>query len=243
MTLTVNQLSLKEAVQAARAEGNTITGKNTERGVDLPEAYQIQATTGSNRPLKGYKFGLISAAKQQQMGINTPLYGRIYADMLHQSPLALSNFIQPRLEPEIAIQLEHDIAPDALPGDTLRAIGGFVLGIDILDSVWTGYKFTASEVVADNTSGGGFVLGPTLFGTLPGGNLRLYLNGQLQTEGPVAALGDPVQKLQWLAGQVNGLKAGQVIFLGSPAASIPAASGTLELVDDAGHTLIVKLSA
>ena len=240
--LSTHEQSLEQVVQKARAGRTTLPGKNADRGVDLAGAYQIQAATGRDRPLKGFKFGLISAAKQEQMGISTPLYGCIYADMIHSSPVALSDFIQPRLEPEIAIQLERDIAPNALPGDTQRAIGGFVLGIDILDSIWANYKFTAPEVVADNTSGGGFVLGPTLFGSLPGGNLRLYLNGQFQTEGPVAALGDPVQKLQWLAGQVGGLKAGQVIFLGSPAASIPAAPGTLELVEDAGHVLIVKLT-
>ena len=146
--LSTHEQSLQQVVQKARAGRTTLPGKNADRGVDLAGAYQIQAATGRDRPLKGFKFGLISAAKQEQMGISTPLYGCIYADMIRSSPVALSDFIQPRLEPEIAIQLERDIAPNALPGDTQRAIGGFVLGIDILDSIWANYKFTAPEVVA-----------------------------------------------------------------------------------------------
>jgi hypothetical protein len=35
--------------------------------------------------------------------------------------------------------------------------------------------------------------------------------------------------LSWLSEKVGGLRAGQVIFLGSPAAALPARSGTLEL--------------
>jgi len=37
------------------------------------------------------------------------------------------------------------------------------------------------------------------------------------------------ERLSWLSGEVGGLQAGQVIFLGSPAAAVPAKPGTLEL--------------
>lgn len=241
MTLTKNEQSLFDLINQHRTDRTTTEGKNAERGVDLPAAYRIQAAGQSSRVLKGYKFGLVSPAKQQQMGINTPLYGRIYADMLFQNCVPLGNFIQPRLEPEVAVVLRDAITPDMTVGAIARCVGGYFLGVDILDSVWKDYKFTAPEVVADNTSGGGFVLSERMTTTIPDGSLRLYLNGEMLATGLVVELGNPLQKLQWLAGEVGGLGAGMIIFLGSPAASIPAQAGTLEVVDSDGSALIVVI--
>lgn len=63
----------------------------------------------------------------------------------------------------------------------------------------------------------------------PGGLLRFWLDGQPLGEGPVEALGNPYERLVWLAGAVGGLQAGQVVFLGSPAAAVPARAGVVEV--------------
>jgi len=96
--------------------------------------------------------------------------------------------------------------------------------------VWTDYRFSATEVVADNASGGGFLLGERLLEQIPDGDLSLYLNGELRTSGPIAALGNIEQQLCWLAQTVGELKAGQIVFLGSPAQAIPAVAGVVEVV-------------
>lgn len=241
MELSQTQQTLLALIQTARDTRTTRAGTLAEREVDLAGAYQIQAHLQGNRILKGYKLGLISPAKQQQMGISTPLYGRIYADMLYRGVISLGQFIQPRLEPEIAVVLRDTIPPDASTGRIAGAIGGYFLGVDILDSVWENYKFTAPEVVADNTSGGGFVLAEHMSSRMAEGTLRLFINGELRTEGHVADLGSPVARLGWLAGTVGGLDAGMTVFFGSPAASIPAAPGVLEVTDGEGHILMAKL--
>ncbi len=242
MVLSSHESTLRDIILEARRTKATVTGRNESREVDLDGAYRIQASLGTEHDaLKGYKFGLISPAKQQQMNLETPLYGHIYADMLYSDVVPLSDFIQPRIEPEVALVLRDDISGDANAGQVWRAIGGFFLGVDILDSVWEGYKFTAAEVAADNTSGGGFILGPVLYSQMPQGMLRMYLDGALQCEGHLEALGDPVTSLMWLVEQVGQLHAGQVIFLGSPAASVPAKAGALELIDAQGNALIAKL--
>jgi len=46
------------------------------------------------------------------------------------------------------------------------------------------------------------------------------------------------ERLSWLAEQVGGLKAGYVIFLGSPAAALPARPGMLQLRGPQGSLLI-----
>lgn len=229
MNLNGAEHSLHARVQEARTSRKTVTSQAGAVGVDLEGAYRIQATLGEKRELKGYKFGLISPAKQVQMGINAPIYGRIYSEMLLESPIRLSRFIQPRIEPELAVVLRADLPAQASPEDARLAVGGTVLGVDFLDSIWEGYRFSIAEVVADNASGGGFLLGKQPLSWPMSGQLSLYLNGELLTEGPVEALGDIGERLSWLSEQVGGLKAGYVIFLGSPAAALPARPGRLEL--------------
>src|SRR5258707_7154977 len=82
MNLNQDEYSLHARVQEARTSRKTVTSQAGAVGVDLEGAYRIQAALGEKRELKGYKFGLISPAKQVQMGINAPIYGHIYSDML-----------------------------------------------------------------------------------------------------------------------------------------------------------------
>ncbi len=241
-SLAAHLQPLATHVEQARQQQQRIAGRHSA-DLTLAEAYQIQRHRFGEQLCAGYKLGLISPAKQQQMGIATPIYGRISPAMLHDSqhPIALGQFIQPRVEPEIALQLAADIPAGAAPGVVQHAIGGFFIGVDLLDSVWDGYQFTLAEVVADNTSGGGFVAGAVGLPAMPTGVLRLYHNGTLRSEGHTAILGDPVAQLTWLAGEVGGLQRGQIIFLGSPAPAQPATAGTLELVLSDGQLLFMRL--
>src|SRR5437660_4665098 len=133
--------SLLTRVREARTSRKTTMPYTEAVGVDLEGAYRIQAALGEHRELKGYKFGLISPAKQAQMGISAPIYGRVYAEMLLESPVHLSRFIQPRIEPELAIVVRDDLPAQAPPGAARLAVGGAFLGVDFLDSIWQGYRF------------------------------------------------------------------------------------------------------
>ncbi len=240
--LPPNEQRLRDAIEQARRQRTPLTSRGADWQVDLAGAYRIQAARLSATSLKGYKLGLLSPAKQQQMGIDHPIYGRIAADMLHESPVSLGQFLQPRVEPELVIWLRAPIPPSSRPDQAAQAIGGVFLGVDLLDSVWRDYRFSLVEVVADNASGGGFLLGPQLLPTWPlSGTLRLFVDGVCVGEGEVAALGDPGERLQWLAQQVGGLQAGQFVFMGSPAAAQPAQPGVLRVeLDD--HLLLCQLT-
>ena len=227
--LSPAEQQLRSAVETARRQRQTVSSRGAQWGVDLAGAYRIQASRIGG-PIKGYKIGLISPAKQAQMGIDQPIWGRVEAAMIVDGPLSLSRFIQPRWEPELVALLKAPVPADATPGTAWGAIAGFLLAVDVLDSVWEGYRFSAAEVIADNASGGAFLLGPRLLS--PGqvsGTLRLWVNGQAVTEGPIEALGDAGQQLCWLARQTGGLEAGQLVGLGSPAAAMPAQTGLLEI--------------
>lgn len=239
MNLSQEANALLERIRQARTERRVVQKEGA--AVDLESAYEIQTALGEGRELKGYKLGLISPAKQEQMGLDSPTYGRVYPEMLLESPVSIGQFIQPRLEPELAAMLGDDVQPGATPGAASLAVGGTFLAVDFLDSVWEGYDFSITDVVADNSSGGGFLLGERLLDVAFEGKLSLYLDGELLTEGPLEDVGDLGERLAWLAGEVGGLRAGQVIFLGSPAAALEARPGTLEVRGPENSVLVARL--
>src|SRR5947208_15470814 len=71
--------------------------------------------------LIGRKIGLTSQAMQQQLGVEQPDYGFLLDTMVVPSrgTLAFENFIQPRIEPEIAFWLASDLYG---PGVTLEQV-------------------------------------------------------------------------------------------------------------------------
>lgn len=237
--MSENASALHKEISQARKEHRTLQKSTSD--VDIKEAYRIQAALGENRTLKGYKLGLLGPAKQAQMGIDSPIYGRVYADMLLESSVSLSRFIQPRFEPELAVILDHDLPPTTYPEAAWIAVGATFLAVDFLDSVWEGFKFGPSEVVADNASGGGFLLGEQVLHAPFDGQLHLYLDGQLLSEGSLETLGNVGERLSWLAETVGGLTAGQIVFLGSPAAALEARRGTLEVRGPEDSVLVARL--
>jgi 2-keto-4-pentenoate hydratase len=233
-------MSLKETVADARRR-RAIVQAPTDGGETLDDAYAIQAQLFGEAPPAGYKLGLTSPAKRAQMGQDRPVYGRVSRAMIHAGPtLDLDALIQPRFEPEVAVVLKADVAPDPKPGEVARAIGAAFLALDVLDSVWEGYRFSLPQVVADNTSGGAFLLGDRAYPAIPSGSLTLRFDGDVVGEGALSEIGDPIAHLSWLATDVGGLGSGQTVFLGAPIAACDARPGLPELDGPAGHRLVVR---
>ena len=85
------------------------------RDFDLATAYQAQrlfvhAKLEAGERFVGWKLGLTSRNKQQAMGVDAPLYGRVTSGMLATfgDPVRLDRFIHPRVESEIAFLLARD---------------------------------------------------------------------------------------------------------------------------------------
>ena len=106
--------------------------------------------------------------------------------------------------------------------------------VDVLDSRYQGFKFTLTDVVADNASAGAFYLGPI---ARPVGELDLRLLGcvvrvdgdVVMTAAGAAVMGHPAASVAWLANQLaeqgESLKAGQLIFSGGVTAPVPVVAG------------------
>lgn len=206
------------------------------------EAYELQdlvvrARTDRGHVIVGAKLGLTSKAKQQQMSVDTPLYGWLTADMQIDTgeSLECARYIQPRVEPEIAFLLRSDLqGAHVTAAHVLAATEAVFPAIDVLDSRFTGYKFTYRDVVADNCSSAGFTLGGTAFDP-DGVDLRLVgmtleKNGQLMyTAAGAAVHGHPAAAVAWLVRQLaargQGLRAGHIVLSGGMTEAVAVEPG------------------
>ncbi len=205
--------------------------------LNVPTAYRaqqafVQSKIDDGDRLVGYKLGLTSKNKQQAMGVDAPLYGRVTSSMIatYGEPIALDRFIHPRVESEIAFLLARDIQTPATVTSVLAATEVVFGAVDVLDSRYQDFTFTLADVVADNASAGAFYLGPI---ARPPAELDLRLLGcVVRVDGEVtltaagaAVMGHPAAAVAWLANQLAAegetLRAGQLIFSGGVTAPVP----------------------
>lgn len=211
-------------------------------GLDLATAYEAQdlalgARTARGERLIGVKLGVTSRAKQQQVGIDAPNVAWLTDAMRLPAgePVVIDALIQPRAEPEIAVVLGRDLAgPGVGPEEALAAVASVHMAIEIIDSRFGGYQFTAMDATADNASSGRFVLGPV---AMPAAALDLSLEAcLLERDGDVvdsatgaAVYGHPAEALAFaantLAERGHALRAGWVVLTGGMTDAIPLTPG------------------
>ncbi len=167
------------------------------------------------------------------MGVDQPDYGMVYADTCYSSgaEISLSQFLQPKIEAEIAFVLKADLVDEALTIiDVINAIDYAVAALEIVDSRIENWDITLFDTIADNASYGGIVMGtapiPLSQLDLENAKMRLYNNGELASEGEGrACLGNPLQATLWLAKTMianhQPLKAGDVILSGALGPMVP----------------------
>ena len=211
-------------------------------GLDLATAYEAQWLVVADRlergeRLIGAKLGLTSRAKQEAMGVAEPLYGWLTSGLLVDAgaPLDLGRLIHPRAEPEIAFLLGRDLEAPASVTSVLAATEGVLAALEILDSRYEGFRFRLPDVVADNASAAGVVLGPVLRPPADLPDLRL-LGCVLRARGQVAAtaagaavMGHPAAAVAWLVNRLGergrALPAGSLVLSGGLTAPLPVHPG------------------
>src|SRR5690606_32872038 len=137
-----------------------------EYNITLKDAYEIQREAIKLREqrgekITGYKLGFTSKAKMEQMGVHDLIWGILTDEMeiLPNSSVDKNRWIHPRVEPEIAFRVSKDIdrplALDELPD----YLDGMAAALEIIDSRYENFKFSLEDVVADNCSSTGYVIG------------------------------------------------------------------------------------
>ena len=206
-------------------------------GLDLTTAYAVQrALRDEAGELSGWKLGVTSRAKQLQVGVDSPIRGFLAAHngLDVGEPLQVDQHIAPRCEPEVVLVMGRDLAgPHVTTADVLAATAAVAVGIEVLDSRFTDYRFTMPDVVADNTSAGRYLVGSLV--EVGGIDLRrvgvvLEHRGEVvATASGAAALGHPASAVAWLVRSLHadgeGLTAGEIVLSGGLTAAVPVVAG------------------
>ena len=199
----------------------------------LERAYQVQDVIiaemmTNGREIAGYKVGLTTPRMQAMCGIDQPIGGAVFADVLDKSgaSISLSNYGRVGLEFEICVKLGRAIGPE--DGPFMRDnIAGYVSDIapafELIDDRNADYSnLNIFSLVADNSWNAGVVLGPwsSYSGDLSALQGVLSLNGEKIDEGSGAdVLGHPLESLAWMANNLvsrgGGLNAGDLVMTGS----------------------------
>jgi 2-oxo-3-hexenedioate decarboxylase len=136
------------------------------RALSLDDAYLVQAAVLERRLARGerrvgMKMGFTSRAKMVQMGVSEMIWGRLTDAMMLEegATISLEGFIHPRIEPEVAFLLSERLTGDVSLLQARRAVEAVAPALEIIDSRYQDFKFSLEDVVADNSSSSGVVLG------------------------------------------------------------------------------------
>lgn len=228
-------------LRAARLEGRTLD-PFTDTHPDLDEAwgYAVQdrdlaARLAAGERRIGAKLGLTSEAKQRRMQVTRPVVGFLTDALLRApGPVDVDQWVQPRVEPEIAFRTATPIDRVLRSADLPTYVDGVAMAVEVLDSRWTGYRFRLADVLADATSAAGVVLGPVVvdprdldLAALP---CTVEVDGAVVDRATGAAiLGDPWRALVLLSEHLERrgevLPAGSWVLAGALTDAVPLEAG------------------
>lgn len=176
-----------------------------EGRLPLSAAYAVQQAAMQHRLARGeqrvgVKMGFTSRAKMIQMNIDDVIWGRLSNSMAvaDGGTTNAGRYIRPRVEPEVAFVLKRDLVGPVSAVEALSAVEAVAPALEIIDSRYKDFKFSLPEVVADNASSSGFVLGNWCSPHTDLSNLGmvLALDGRIVQVGSTSAiLGNPIRSL------------------------------------------------
>ncbi len=208
---------------------------------DVSTAYAVQRLLVEERlaagaEVVGRKIGLTSPAVQQQLGVDRPDFGVLFADMEIANGGVVPDgvLLQPKIEAEVAFVLGRDLDELIDDASVRDAVEFVVPALEIVDSRIADWDISFGDTVADNASSGLFVLGDErlpLAKVEPADvQMTLRLDGEQASQGSGrACLGDPLNALAWLARTARELgeplRAGQIILSGALGPMVAVTSG------------------
>ena len=212
---------------------------------------RLQITAG--RAIIGHKIGLTSRAMQQSSQIDEPDFGILFADMRYVCEpgkvltIALSDFIAPRVEVELAFVLKHPLrGPNVTVSDVLDATDYVTPAVEIIDARIEQFDRVSKaprkvfDTISDNAASAGIVIGANRTDphttNLPWCGAILKLNDVVEETGLAAGVqGHPAVGVAWLVNKlapwVEFCDAGEIVLAGSFTKPVPAKVGDVFLVD------------
>ncbi len=206
----------------------TESGPLSGADANAVQAASIELRLERGERLVGVKMGLTSRAKMRQVNVDEVVWGRLTDAMRLEEGASLSKrrYVHPRIEPELAFLLKAPLTGVVTAAEAMAAVGGIAPAMEIIDSRYRNFKFALPDVIADNSSSSGFVVGDWSRPDQDFSNLGLVMevDGRPVEIGSTAAiLGNPSRSLvaaARIAGAALGrLEAGWIILAGGATAA------------------------
>ncbi|WP_394779879.1 2-keto-4-pentenoate hydratase [Undibacterium sp.] len=215
--------ALARTLDDAASSHQEIDPLSPQHKFGLQQAYDIQRASIALRHARGekpmgLKLGFTSRAKMVQMGVDSLIWGLLTDAMLYEegAEIGLGDFIHPRVEPEVCFLTGRDIDGPLNLLEAASFVDGVAPAMEIIDSRYRNFKFTLEDVVADNCSSAGVVVGmfSSQVSDLANRGVVVRFNGRPVLMGSTGAiLGNPLRSVIQAAQLAH--RAGMVIPAGS----------------------------
>ena len=223
-------LKTQQAIAPIREDIERIAAATNTSAIEVAYAIQNEVTAmqlQQGARLVGRKIGLTSKSVQQQLGVDEPDFGSLFAHMAYGSgdEIAINQWIQPKVEAEIALVLDRDLTHEHHTlADLINATAYVLPAIEIVDSRIQNWDISLLDTVADNASGAAFILGtqPVKLSQMDLARCGMIMTSQgeeASVGAGAACLGNPLNAAVWLANTMvrlnTPLKAGDILLSGA----------------------------
>ncbi len=172
MTIRTDELDLNavaaKVVSSLTSHRQVPPFSHSPGGLSVSEAYRLtpllrSAFEARGESITGRKIGFTNRRMWAAHGVEAPIWGYCTDRTTHELAMApvqcVRDFAEPRIEPEIMFGLGKAPSPNMDEAALLDCIDWIALGYEIVQSIYPGWKFAASDTIAANALHGALLVG------------------------------------------------------------------------------------
>ena len=234
-------ITLADTIQHAfdtRVPMAPVTESDPDFGLEA--GYRAQAALTALRERRGarvvgVKAGFTNTTIWEEYNVHAPIHGPVFDTTWIEGPIAADLYMEPRIEPEVVLQLGASPAPDMNDAALAACVSRVARGFEIVQSPFRGWTFRAADTVAAGALHGALVTGrfvtatPGILASLADFEIALLCDGAVADTGHARNVmgGGPMAALKDLVRQrgPDRLPAGWVVSTGTLTWALPIAPG------------------